>query len=281
MTIQIPDEIYLTVSRQESCAVSSVRRVAAMLDQDPDAWSKGDALPRGWQFILMGADTRRSRLRNDGFPGLGVPLPDFGLPRLMLAGRSVSFGNDIPIGSDVRRESRVEEVKQKEGRNGPIVFVTVLHELYTDDRSSAAVTERQTYVLMGAGQGEKVKPSEQRTLPEDARQLSIPDDTLIFSYSALGFNSHRIHIDREYATKVEGFPDLVVNGGLSTLLLTEDFRHSTRQPITTITARYLRPLFCAKPIYVSYERTKDVWTVKAYDDQHEVAVELVLNSYTP
>lgn len=277
MTIQLPDEIYRPVTRQETCALSTVRRVAAMLDQDPDAWSKGDALPRGWQFILMGADTRRSQLRADGFPGLGVPLPDFGLPRLMLAGRSVAFEGDISVGSDVRRESRVEEVKQKEGRNGPIAFVTVLHELYTDGGPSAAVTERQTYVLMGAGQAEKAT-SEPPSLPADVRQLPTPDDTLIFSYSALGFNSHRIHIDREYATTVEGFPDLVVNGGLSTLLLTEGFRQLREQPIATIKARYLRPLFCGRPIHVSYERANEYWMVKAYDDAHHVAVELVLNS---
>ena len=72
------------VVRTEICSVSTVRRVAAMLDLEPHAYELGAALPRGWQFLLMAADTKRSQLRADGFPGLGVPMPDMGLPRLML-----------------------------------------------------------------------------------------------------------------------------------------------------------------------------------------------------
>ena len=85
------DNLQDPVVRQETCSLATVRRVTAMLNQDPDKWSEGDFLPRGWQFILLGADTKRSELREDGFPGLGVSLPDLGLPRLMLGGRTVHY----------------------------------------------------------------------------------------------------------------------------------------------------------------------------------------------
>ncbi len=109
MTGNVTDEIVQPgVTRSETCSLSLVRRAAAMLDHEPGGWKEGDLLPRGWQFILMGADTRRSGLRADGFPGLGVPLPELGLPRLLLGGRTVRFNGDIPIGATLRRDSRVQ-----------------------------------------------------------------------------------------------------------------------------------------------------------------------------
>ena len=113
------------VVRYETCTIANVRRIAAMLDLNPDAWSEGDPLPRGWQFILLGADTKRSDLRKDGFPGLGVPLPDLGLPRLMLGGRTVHYHGDIRIGATLRRVSHVKSITHKETRNGPMALVSV------------------------------------------------------------------------------------------------------------------------------------------------------------
>ena len=93
------------IRRDEVCTLGTARRVASMLDLDPDSIRAGDALPRGWQFTLLAADTRRSALRADGFPGLGVPMPDLGLPRLMLVGRSVTFLADITVGAELVRHT--------------------------------------------------------------------------------------------------------------------------------------------------------------------------------
>ena len=87
--------------------------VAAMLDIEPDTIAEGDPLPRGWQFIMMAADTRRSSLRADGFPGLGVTMPDLGLPRLLLGSRSVDYLKDIPIGASLIRQSAIKDITQK------------------------------------------------------------------------------------------------------------------------------------------------------------------------
>ncbi len=191
-----------SVVRSETCSLATVRRVAAMLDLDPDAWQEGDPLPCGWHFVLLGADTRRSALRADGFPGLGVPLPDLGLPRLMLGGRTVRFGGDIPIGTTLRRESRVQKLSRKDGANGPMAVVTLAHDLYLPQAAEPVLVETQTYILLGA-QASTRKPTEAppTPLPRHTKRV-VPDGTLLFQYSALGFNSHRIHLDREFACTV-------------------------------------------------------------------------------
>jgi 3-methylfumaryl-CoA hydratase len=262
------------VVRIETCSLASVRRVAAMLDLDPDGWREGDALPRGWQFILLGADTRRSALRGDGFPGLGVPLPDLGLPRLMLGGRAVRFGGDIPIGTTLRRESQVQKLSRKDGANGPMAVVTVAHDLYLPEAVEPVLTETQTYILLGPQPtGRKVPDAGPPPLPPRTRRV-VPDDTLLFHYSALGFNSHRIHLDREFARNTEGFPDLVVNGGLATLLLTEFLRTEEGVAPAAITARHVAPLFCGRPALLGAEKAGSKWLLRAFDDAGRLAVDV-------
>ncbi len=262
------------VVRSETCSLATVRRVAAMLDLDPDAWQEGDPLPRGWQFVLLGADTRRSALRADGFPGLGVPLPDLGLPRLMLGGRTVRFGDDIPIGATLRRESRVQKLSRKDGTNGPMAVVTLAHDLYLPQAAEPVLVETQTYILLGA-QASTRKPADAPPAPAPRHtKRVVPDRTLLFQYSALGFNSHRIHLDREFACAVEGFPDLVVNGGLATLLLTEFLRTDHGVVPASITARHTAPLFCGRTVLLGAEEVSGKWLLHAFDDAGRLAVDI-------
>jgi 3-methylfumaryl-CoA hydratase len=264
-----------TLERQEVCGVPAVRRVAAMLDLDPDTIAAGDALPRGWQFVLLGADTRRSELRSDGFPGLGIPMPDLGLPRLMLAGRSVSFHADIPIGAAARRVSAMQSLRHKASAAGPMAVVTLVHELHVDGHDSAAIVETQTYLLISAGKAVSNDAQAPSPAPQ-AEHLAtvVPDETLLFQYSALGFNSHRIHIDRSHAREVEGFPDLVVNGGLATLLLTEFLRRDLGVKPSALKARHVAPLYCNRPITLAADRLGQRWHLKAFDERHRLAVDM-------
>jgi 3-methylfumaryl-CoA hydratase len=264
------------VQRREHCSEARVRQVAAMLDIDPDEVSAGQPLPRGWQFVLMGADTQRSALRGDGFPGLGVPMPDLGLPRLMLGGRSVSFHADIPIGAALSRTSAVRSVRHKTNSSGPMAVVEIEHALSIDGQSEAALVETQTYLLLGAQKPVAVDASAPAAEPLAAAHLSqvVPDEILLFQYSALGFNSHRIHLDRDHARGVEGFPDLVVNGGLATLLLTEFLRRELRVQPRSLTARHVAPLYCNRPLTLTADRSGGGWHLKAFDDQHRLAVDM-------
>ena len=262
--------------RTEICSVSAVRRVAAMLDLEPDAFELGDALPRGWQFLLMAADTKRSQLRADGFPGLGVPMPDLGLPRLMLGGRTVAYKSDIPIGAAVTRRSCIRNITQKTNQSGPLVIATIEHELTLSDCQSLALVETQTYLLLPASKGgstvgESKHPDE---LSGQFMKTVVPDETLIFQYSALGFNSHKIHIDRSHARNVEGFPDLVVNGGLATLLLTEFLRNDVNVQPTGIKVRHIAPLFCGSPITMVAKQLEGKWQIKAYDHRFILAIDM-------
>ncbi|MEB0134622.1 hypothetical protein QN362_04675 [Actimicrobium sp. CCC2.4] len=266
----------LSIARAEVCNISSARRVAAMLDLNPDDVLDGAALPRGWQFILMAAETRRSLLRADGFPGLGVPMPDIGLPRLLLGGRSVSFEKDIPIGALVHRKSAMQSLDRKTSASGPMAVATIRHELWLGGDASPALTETQTYLLLPARKGSSTDEASASVTDLSGHRTAtmIPDETLLFQYSALGFNSHKIHLDRSHARNVEGFPDLVVNGGLVTLLMTEYLRREIGVVPSAIKVRHLVPLFCGRPITMMARQSDANFRLQAYDHRSTLAVDM-------
>jgi 3-methylfumaryl-CoA hydratase len=263
------------VQREEVCARATVRRVAAMLDLLPDPWEATQSvLPRGWHFVLMAADTRRSALRADGFPGLGVPMPDLGLPRLMLGGRTVQFRRDIEVGATLVRSSAVQSTIHKTTAAGAMVVVTLGHELVVAGQAEPALVETQTYLLLPARTDAAAPVA--AIAPVQAQHLKtvVPDETLLFQYSALGFNSHRIHLDRDHARQVEGFPDLVVNGGLATLLMTEFLRQDLGVSPSAIAVRHVAPLYCNRAVTLAADRVGAGWRLKAYDDQNRLAVDM-------
>jgi 3-methylfumaryl-CoA hydratase len=225
----------------------------------------------------MAADTRRSELRADGYPGLGVPMPDLGLPRLLIGGRTVEYRSDIPIGASVERQSGIDNLVEKTTESGPMAIATVAHLLRVG-QAEPAVAERQTFLLLSAGKAADLR---ERT-PSAARGARmkevVPDATLLFQYSALGFNSHKIHIDRSYARDVEGFPDLVVNGGLTTLLLTEFARVDLGLNLASVNVKFVAPLFCHRPMTLAADAgaEPDHWLLTAFDDQGNPAAKMEL-----
>ena len=269
------ESLHPSLSRIEQCTASSVRRVAAMLDLPPDTAEQNGVLPRGWHFVLMGADTRRSALRSDGFPGLGAALPDLGLPRLLQGGRIVTYHRDIPIGANVIRTSRVADITEKNGNGGRKAIVQMAHVLRLADDTEPAVSETQTYFLLPPASGQKAAVTPEPIAPSTHLTKTItPDETLLFQFSALGFNSHRIHLDKHYAREVEGFPDLVVNGGLTTLLLTEFARVDLGLDLKHFTMRNIAPLFCGRRITLAATGRGKQWGLKAYDDAGRIAAEM-------
>ena len=262
--------------RMEVCSITDVRRVAAMLDKPADDLHEGDALPRGWHFFMLGADTRRSVLRADGFPGLGVPMPELGLPRLLLGGRDVTYRSDIPIGTRVVRTSSVQSVVQKSSGAGPMAIATIAHSLRVESAVEPALIETQTYLLLPSSSAPTTeRPAQPHIVTADERTTSfVPDETLLFQYSALGFNSHKIHIDLTYARQVEGYPDLVVNGGLATLLLTEFARTEMKLSPATVRVRHLKPLFCRHPMTLVAKKMEARCSLKVLDNKNVVAVEM-------
>ena len=258
----------------DRCSPNMVRRIAAMLDLETSQFLEGDILPKGWHFFMLAGETRKSDLRIDGFPGLGVQIPDLGFSRLLLGGRTVNYEGDIIIGDEIVRKSFIKSISEKSTLSGKMAFVTIQHELRPISQEIPAIIETQTYILL-----EKNKPKSETPIAINSTQIGIdetspkqfhfiPDETLLFQYSALGFNSHKIHLDRDYCRNVEGLPDLVVNGGLTTLFVTEFARIELGLNLKEIKVKHIAPLYCNRPLTISFEETE----MKVFDDKNVLAV---------
>lgn len=244
-----------TVNTVDIFTLAQAQRVASMLGVDPAQLKAGDLVPRGWHFALIAGQTPRSMLRSDGFPGLGVPMPLLERPRLLLGQRSTTFQDDLQIGTRIQRHSTIASIVEKTGRNGPLSIVKVEHNLAqtADSHRVGSVVEAQTYFLAElppqGGAAEAPTKLNAIEIPNGGeRKVVTPDTLMLFQYSALGFNTHRIHFDHDYATRIEGHLDLVVNGGLATLLATEFLRVDLGRKVKTLTARHLAPLYVNRPL---------------------------------
>lgn len=263
-----------TRDRTLSCDVEGVRRIAAMLDLPPNDFRDCPTLPRGWHFPLFGSHTRRSELRDDGFPGLGVPMPDLGLPRLLIAARTVTYDGDLPIGAALWRRTGIQAIDKRTGANGDFAIVTMGLELGIDGHDAPSVKEETKYFLLGSAKTAAARTTGAPVTLDRfvADKAIVPDDTLLFQFSALGFNSHKIHIDRDYATRIEGYPDLVVNGGLSTLLLTEFARNELALNPRSLKLKFMAPLFANRTMTIGAERRDGTWILTILDDGYQPAV---------
>jgi 3-methylfumaryl-CoA hydratase len=251
----------------------AVARLAATLDRDDPMPRLGDALPIGWHSILFPRVVRHSQLGRDGHPERGDFLPPVPLPRRMFAGKRITIHAPLLVGDEVRRHSTIESVTPKQGRTGQMVFVTVRTDIYSP--RGLAVTEEQDIVYRG-----EPEPNAPRPAPQGAPGHAVwsrevtPDPVLLFRYSALTFNGHRIHYDHPYVTQVEGYPDLVMNGGLTTLLVFELARTHASTPLLYIASRNVRPLFVNRTFCVCGEPSADNKTAKLWvvDDEGALAL---------
>ena len=186
-------------------------------DPPPQA---GECVPPLFHFCMAQPAAPTASLGLDGHPGRGGFLPPVPLPRRMWAGGSLTFHKPLNVGDQIRRTSSVSDVALKEGRAGPLCFVTVEHRI--EANSVLAIEERQDIVYRGFDPS----PRQTSTSPaaaakgEYVRPIKV-GATHLFRYSALTFNSHRIHYDREYAVEVEGYPGLVVHGPFQAALLAD------------------------------------------------------------
>lgn len=176
----------------------------------------GESAPRLIHFCLCQPAVPNSELGEDGHPARGGFLPPVPLPRRMWAGSNIAFFGDLLVGDSVTRQSTIADVVIKEGRTGTLCFVTVDHAI--SGNAGVVARDRQTIVYRGFDSGAPRKPAEPATTGHSSAVIR-PSSTLLFRYSALTFNGHRIHYDRPYATNVEGYPGLVVQGPLQATLL--------------------------------------------------------------
>lgn len=205
---------------EDHVSLQAARMLAATLDQDPESLRAGDPLPLGWHWTHFNGSAARSRLAEDGHEARGAFLPPVPLARRMWAGGRLRFHRPLEIGGHVARISTIERVSEKEGRSGPLVFVTVGHRF--EDGSGLLLEEEQDLVYREPPRGAR-EPEPVRHPPADAELVGgfAADEVTLFRFSALTFNGHRIHYDHPYATGREGYPGLVVHGPLIALLLLE------------------------------------------------------------
>jgi len=178
-------------------------------------------------------------------------------------------GNPLAVGDTVERRSTIVSVEHKTGRSGELVFVLVRHEVH--NARGLALTEEHDIVYRAAPQpGEAAPPP--KAAPKDAafsRDI-VPDDVLLFRYSALTFNGHRIHYDRRYVTEVEGYPGLIVHGPLiATLLVDLLRRHTGDAPLARFEFRAVRPTFDIAPFRVHGEPGADGKSIAPWGEDAE------------
>lgn len=251
------EELKRWVGRTETLAdqVTSAppRALAAAFDREDAPPRAGDTIPSCWHWLYFLPTPRRSETGIDGHPGRGGFLPPVSLPRRMWAGSRIEFLAPLRIGEAITRKSRIADVSGKQGRSGPLVFVRVQHEI--SGPRSVAIREEQDIVYRGMppqGAASAVaSPAVPAPTNEEFRLEIIPDPVLLFRYSALTFNGHRIHYDRSYATGEEGYPGLVVHGPLIATLLLELLRNECPDlEVRRFEFRAMSPLFDLAPFTV-------------------------------
>jgi 3-methylfumaryl-CoA hydratase len=236
-------------------------------------------VPIGWHFPLICADTLRRNLREDGFPGLGIALPDIGLPRLVAGGRSVEFLQPLEVGAALVRTSAITSVKHKDTKGGALAIVAVDHVIRATGEPEAALREQQTFLLLSAPHVDRLDGESPPEQPALMSKTFTPDDPMLFQFSALSFNSHKIHLDRTYAREIEGFPDLVVNGGITTLLMTEMARTELGMRISAIKVTNKMPLFVNRPITIKAFQMEGGIRLIALNERLQIAAEMEAKAY--
>ncbi|MDA0961453.1 MAG: MaoC family dehydratase N-terminal domain-containing protein [Proteobacteria bacterium] len=215
------------------------------------ALGPGDVMPPLWHWFAFAPTTPTADLGRDGHPPLGDFLPPVRLERRMWAGGNLAFHAPLHVDEPLTRTSTIRKVTEKQGEAGPMVFVTVEHEIA--GRNGRAITERQDIVYLPipdsytpprkiAAQGDTVL----------ADKIDIPP-TLLFRYSALTFNAHRIHYDLPYATQVEHYPGLVVHGPLQATLLMDAATRFMRRAPDHFTFRGVHPMFAGHTMRILAE----------------------------
>jgi 3-methylfumaryl-CoA hydratase len=236
-------------------------------------WISGEVPPLAhWLYFLP--RQRQSLLDTDGHPKRGDFLPPVPLPRRMWVGSRVRFLAPIPVDAAISRRSTIATVTAKSGRSGPMVFVTVKHEITVG--GTTAVVEEQDIVYRGAvttatgaptSTGGPAPAAPQVARVSQATRTIVPDPVQLFRFSALTFNAHRIHYDRDYARDVEGYPGLVVHGPLAaTLLMDHCLRHTGGRTVRAFSFRAERPLFDTAPFDLCLapsEAGVDLWAIDA------------------
>lgn len=259
----LEDWVGSTVDSEDFIEASRCRRLAASLGLEAPDLRVGAAVPILWHWLYFLEVNERSGTGPDGHPIRGGFLPPVELRRRMFAGGRTDIQIPLEFGMHVTRTSVVEQVKHKTGSTGDLVVVVVRHTI--ECGTDLLVKERQDLVYTNAS------PSNVRTEPQPVagapfeRDIAT-DEVLLFRFSALTFNSHRIHYDRTYAQNQEGYPDLVVHGPLTAMYLADVARVASSDPISWFEFRATAPIHVGEEIRIRGQQTGETIELNAYRD---------------
>lgn len=262
------DDLQQWIGRTERSAdivgTTPLRALAAALDRDDPIPQPGDAIPPCWHWLYFLPLHRHSELGPDGHARRGGFLPPVSLPKRMWAASRIEWIRPLRVGETISRTSRIAQVSIKEGRTGTLVFVSVQHEIA--DSEGTALAEDQEIVYRDMPKGDEASrlaspaPADQ----EWEREI-VADPVLLFRYSALTLNGHRIHYDRHYATGVEGYAGLVVHAPLvATLLLDLLRRNLPHARVRRFAFRALKPALDITPLIICGARVGDGKSVRLW-----------------
>jgi 3-methylfumaryl-CoA hydratase len=241
-----------TEDRLDAVTPNMVAALHGLLDAPGAPPALGDPLPPLWHWLAFLPNAPQRELGGDGHPAESSFAPANHPPRRMFAGGRLTFEGDVPVGAVLTRHSRAASISTKEGRSGPLMFVEIDHEISTKDGSR--ISEVQDIVYRQAETTSKSPPTTPlpETAPDDNWEWTYaldPSPTLLFRFSALTYNAHRIHYDVPYVQDVEGYPNLVVHGPLQAIALAEVCRRNVPdQKVVSFAFRAEKPAFTGAPL---------------------------------
>ena len=270
MTVNLTDWIGRTETIDDSATPTPVAALSATLDWPAQRPAAGTPLPYLWHWLYFLPLAPQAEIGPDGHPRRGGFLPPVPLPRRMWAGSDFTFHQPLLVGDALVRTSTIVDVKEKSGRTGNLIFVKVRHEIRRNGNSEVALTEHHNIVYRDAPQPTDVAPAPASAPAASTWSRAIKaDDVLLFRYSALTFNGHRIHYDRKYVTEVEAYPGLIVHGPLiATLLMDLLRRHMPAAQVAKFEFKAIRPTFDIHPFSVHGEPAPDGKTVHLWGRDH-------------
>ncbi len=243
---------------EDDIGLPMVRRIAAMLDLDPEAFRSGTELPPHWFSMFFADNARQSDLREDGHAKGGVVLPPIPMPRRMGAGRRLKVMGRLRAAQPAVRRSEVVDIVPKTGRSGSI-FVLTLRNTIEQAGKVLAVDEFDAIYREATPPGQKTTATVPAAAPTDHAWADtvLLSETLVFRYSAITWNAHRIHYDADYARSVEGYEHTVHNGGLTMQLMIDAALKRAPSELRGLTARLTYPLWVGDPVSLRGSAAQD------------------------
>ncbi len=257
----------------DTVTTAPYRGLSATLDRTDPPPEPGAFLPELWHWLYFLPHAPQSQIGQDGHAKRGGFLPPVPLPRRMWAGGRLHWKGELLVGDSIERVSTIKSVTQKSGRAGDLVFVLVEHQIFNG--KGLALVEEHDIVYRSAPDAHEKAP-EPTPAPNDAKWSKVitPDPVLLFRYSALTFNGHRIHYDRSYVTQEEGYPGLIVHGPLIATLLVDLVRQSNPSiKLKRFEFRAIRPTFDIHTLQVNavpeMDRDPNGKSIRVWAQDHE------------